>query len=614
MTKTSLVVFMAAIMVVGVLGTNAIPNAEALKGKGVGISQYGSSTDICGLVLCSEYPGGKTAYQEMWAMPFLGKNTVSSVSQQDKSETKYVSVSAHNVDEEFPAQLDVFIHKFELDKISAEEALDGIMEVHHAYKNAGIHSEKISSVDEKIHLYETGKLTVESAVEAIHLSAEPQNVNPEYQAALDEVIHKFELDKISAEEALDGITEVHDGFVALYITSDLIEAVDEKIALIDSGKLSGGEAVEAIHLSAEPQNVNPEYQAALDEVIHKFELDKISAEEALDGITEVHDGFVALYITSDLIEAVDEKIALIDSGKLSGGEAVEAIHLSAEPQNVNPEYQAALDEVIHKFELDKISAEEALDGITEVHDGFVGLTITSEIIDGVGEKIALYNSGDLDAADAVEAIHLTAEPQNVNPEFISVIEEYTYQFELNDISAEEALDGITDVYDGFVGLTITSELIESVGVQLTVYDGGRVSVEYVIEEIDEIVEEAERASQAAMSEDGVIPVMKDLPPNTIDIPVGTGVPGCEVDDWCYMPSNVVVSVGTTITWINSDTLPHTVTSGSDGADAVGLEIPNGFDSGFMSSGDEFEQTFDVTGLYDYYCQLHPWMMASFIVE
>ena len=456
MTKTSLVVFMAAIMVVGVLGTNVIPNAEALKGKGVGISQYGSSTDVCGLVLCSEYPGGKTAYQEMWAMPFLGKNTVSSVSQQDKSETKYVSVSAHNVDEEFPAQLDVFIHKFELNKISAEEALDGITEVHYAYKNAGIHSEKISSVDEKIHLYETGKLTVESAVEAIHLSAEPQNIDPEFASALDEVIHKFELDKISAEEAIDGIIEVH--------------------------------------------------------------------------------------------------------------------------------------------------------------DGFVGLTITSEIIDGVGEKIALYNSGDLDTAEAVEAIHLTAEPQNVNPEFISVIEEYTYQFELNDISAEEALDGITDIYDGMVGLTITSELIESVGVQLAVYDSGRVSVEYVIEEIDEIVEEAERASQAAMSEDGVIPVMKDLPPNTIDIPVGTGVPGCEVDDWCYMPSNVVVSVGTTITWINSDTLPHTVTSGSDGADAVGLEIPNGFDSGFMSSGDEFEQTFDVTGLYDYYCQLHPWMMASFTVE
>ena len=453
----------------------------------------------------------------------------------------------------------------------------------------------------------------QDAVEAIHLSAEPQNVNPEYQSALDEVIHKFELDKISAEEAIGGIKEVHNGFVSLYITSDLIEAVDEKIALIDSGKISGADAVEAIHLSAEPQNVNPEYQSALDEVIHKFELDKISAEEAIGGIKEVHNGFVSLYITSDLIEAVDEKIALIDSGKISGADAVEAIHLSAEPQNVDPEFASALDEVIHKFELDKISAEEAMDGITEVYDGMVELTITSDIVNDVGEKIALYNSGDLEATKAVEAVHLTAEPQNVDPEFILAIEEYAYQYELNEISLPETIDGITEVYDGMVELTITSDLIEDVGVQLVVYDSGRVSPEFTVEEIVEIIEKAELAAAKAMSDTG-IPVMKELPPNTVDIPAGTGVPGCEVDDWCYMPNKLTVSVGTTIQWINSDTLPHTVTSGSADADAIGLDVPNGFDSGFMSIDDRFEHTFDVAGFYDYYCQLHPWMMGSVTVE
>ena len=87
--------------------------------------------------------------------------------------------------------------------------------------------------------------------------------------------------------------------------------------LFDSGKLSGSEAVEAIHLTAEPQNVNPEYQGALDEVIHKFELDKISADEALEGIKEAHYGFVDLYVTSEIIEAVEGKMTLIDSGKLS---------------------------------------------------------------------------------------------------------------------------------------------------------------------------------------------------------------------------------------------------------------------------------------------------------
>ena len=765
---------MAAIMVIGMIGSNVVPNAEALKGKGVGISQYGSNTNICGLVLCSEYSGGKEAYEENWTSSFRSQNTVPHVVTQDKSETKHVPVSTHNADEEFPTQLDVFIHKFELDKITADEALDGIKEVHDAYVNAkvtndivnsvgdkinlyskgtfdaaaaveaihlsaepqnvnpeyqgaldevihkfeldkitadealdgikevhdgfvglyitsdlieavdekivlidsgklsgadaveAIHlsaepqnvnpeyqgaldevihkfeldkitadealdgikevhdgfvglyitSDLIEAVDEKIVLIDSGKLSGADAVEAIHLSAEPQNVNPEYQGALDEVIHKFELDKITADEALDGIKEVHDGFVGLYITSDLIEAVDEKIVLIDSGKLSGADAVEAIHLSAEPQNVNPEYQGALDEVIHKFELDKITADEALDGIKEVHDGFVGLYITSDLIEAVDEKIVLIDSGKLSGADAVEAIHLSAEPQNVNPEYQGALDEVIHKFELDKITADEALDGIKEVHDGFVGLYITSDLIEAVDEKIVLIDSGKLSGADAVEAIHLSAEPQNVNPEYQGALDEVIHKFELDKITADEALDGIKEVHDGFVGLYITSDVVDAIGVQINIYESGNDSAEHVLEEIREVIEEAESTLASLESVGGEV-MAKELPPNTVDMPIGAGVPGCETSDLCYTPSQLTVSVGTTVTWINSDgSIPHTVTAGWPDSDSVGLDYPNGngFDSDFMSGGAIFEHTFEVPGEYDYYCQLHPWMIGSVNVE
>jgi plastocyanin len=41
----------------------------ALKGEGVGTSSYGSSTNICGLQLCSEIPGGKAAWMEQQEMP-----------------------------------------------------------------------------------------------------------------------------------------------------------------------------------------------------------------------------------------------------------------------------------------------------------------------------------------------------------------------------------------------------------------------------------------------------------------------------------------------------------------------------------------------------------------
>jgi len=522
---------MAAIVVVGVLGTSFIPDVDALKSK----NSVSITTDICGLMLCSDYLGGKTAYQENWSDEYRGFTNASINDHSDDHDTGNIVPSAHNVDEEFPTHLDVFIHKFEMDKISADEALDGIKEVHDAYVNERI-------------------------------------------------------------------------------INDIVNGVGDKLKLYNKGTFDAATAVEAIHLTAEPQNVNPEYQGALDEVIHKFEMDKISADEALDGIKEAHYGFVDLYITSDIIESVEDKIALIDSGKLSGDDAVEAIHLTAEPQNVDPEFASSLDEVIHKFEMDKISADEAMDGITKVYDGMMGLTVTSDIVEGVGEKIALYNSGQLESAQAVEAIHLTAEPQNVDPEFIRAIEEYTYQYELNDISLPELIDGITEVYDGMVELTVTSDLIEDVGVQLVVYDSGRVSPEFTAEEIDEIIERAElAAAKASMSEDG-IPEMREMPPNTVDIPAGTAVPGCEADDWCYMQSKLIVSVGTTITWINSDTLPHTVTSGSADVDAVGLDVPNGFDSGFMTGGDEYGHTFDVSGLYEYYCQLHPWMQGSVTVE
>ena len=45
-------------------GTSYVMEAEALKGQGVGSSKYGSSTNVCGVQLCSEYPGGKTAWLE----------------------------------------------------------------------------------------------------------------------------------------------------------------------------------------------------------------------------------------------------------------------------------------------------------------------------------------------------------------------------------------------------------------------------------------------------------------------------------------------------------------------------------------------------------------------
>jgi len=94
----------------------------------------------------------------------------------------------------------------------------------------------------------------------------------------------------------------------------------------------------------------------------------------------------------------------------------------------------------------------------------------------------------------------------------------------------------------------------------------------------------------------------------ISIPKGSGVPGCDDTNECYIPFNTSVSVDEEITWLNDDTAPHTVTSGLPGSpDAI-------FDSGMMMAGDTFSVTLDESGEYPYYCMVHPWMTGIISVN
>ena len=88
----------------------------------------------------------------------------------------------------------------------------------------------------------------------------------------------------------------------------------------------------------------------------------------------------------------------------------------------------------------------------------------------------------------------------------------------------------------------------------------------------------------------------------VSVAEGSGVPGCEETNECYLPYEITVAVGTTVTWSNDDSAAHTVTSGNVDAGLTGV-----FDSGLFMSGSIFEFTFDDAGTYDYFCMVHPWM-------
>ena len=71
----------------------------------------------------------------------------------------------------------------------------------------------------------------------------------------------------------------------------------------------------------------------------------------------------------------------------------------------------------------------------------------------------------------------------------------------------------------------------------------------------------------------------------------------DMKDIQFVPQDITVKAGTTITWTNSDQVAHTVTKeGGPGAD---------FDSGDVDPGGTFEQTFDEPGTVDYVCEIHP---------
>ena len=76
----------------------------------------------------------------------------------------------------------------------------------------------------------------------------------------------------------------------------------------------------------------------------------------------------------------------------------------------------------------------------------------------------------------------------------------------------------------------------------------------------------------------------------------------------YAPDVAVVSHGDTIQWTNEDSTIHTVTSKSD--------FGKTFDSGSMNPDIVFTlNTSDLSlGEYEYLCVVHPWMVATLVIE
>ena len=95
----------------------------------------------------------------------------------------------------------------------------------------------------------------------------------------------------------------------------------------------------------------------------------------------------------------------------------------------------------------------------------------------------------------------------------------------------------------------------------------------------------------------------------VETAMGSGAPGCETSNACYLPQDITISTGDTVQWDNVDNAAHTVTGGSPSDGPSGV-----FDSSLLMAGLDYSFTFNDAGSYDYFCMVHPWMVGSVTVN
>jgi plastocyanin len=77
-----------------------------------------------------------------------------------------------------------------------------------------------------------------------------------------------------------------------------------------------------------------------------------------------------------------------------------------------------------------------------------------------------------------------------------------------------------------------------------------------------------------------------------------------IKNFAFQPSTLTVGKGTTVTWVNEDSVGHTVTS-NDG------KFPS---SGNLNNGDTYRVQFNDPGSYGYHCAPHPFMTGTINVN
>ena len=89
----------------------------------------------------------------------------------------------------------------------------------------------------------------------------------------------------------------------------------------------------------------------------------------------------------------------------------------------------------------------------------------------------------------------------------------------------------------------------------------------------------------------------------LSMPVWAQEVKVDIKAFMFGPKDLNVAVGTKVTWVNDDEIPHTV-----------AQIHKLFRSGALDTGDSYSWVFNTPGEYEYFCALHPQMLGKIVVS
>jgi plastocyanin len=110
-----------------------------------------------------------------------------------------------------------------------------------------------------------------------------------------------------------------------------------------------------------------------------------------------------------------------------------------------------------------------------------------------------------------------------------------------------------------------------------------------------LLEPSEMASAGAESAQESSPAAADA---------SAEVSAVSIKGFAFNPPEITVPAGGSVTWTNEDNAPHTAT----GLDRDALQ------SGAIAFGESYTQTFETAGTYEYFCEFHPNMEGSIVVQ